>query len=63
MAKTDFTKTLTEKKTVYGKSNSSAFKTCATCPSPSKCRAAKKCMKKTAGRSDRRKTRGSMKMS
>jgi len=61
MATTDFSKTLTEKKTVYGKSNSS-FKPCGGCPSPSKCRAAKKCMGKTASRSDRRKNRGSRTM-
>ena len=62
MATTDFSKTLTEKKTVYGKSNSS-FKTCATCPSPAKCKAAKKCMKRSGqGRSDRRRNRGPSKM-
>lgn len=67
MALTDFSKTLTEKKTVYGKSKSSSFKTCATCPSPAKCRAAKRCLKKSGGGSsmggsDRRRNRGSSTM-
>ena len=66
MALTDFSKQLTEKKTVYGKSNST-FKTCATCPSPAKCRAAKRCLKKSGrgssmGGSDRRRNRGPVKM-
>jgi hypothetical protein len=61
MANTDFSKTTTEEKTVYGKS--SEFKTCATCPTPAKCRAAKKCMKRAGkGRSDRQKNRGSRSM-
>lgn len=67
MALTDFSKTLTEKKTVYGKKSTSTFKICSTCPSPAKCRAAKRCLKKSGrgpsmGGSDRRRNRGPAKM-